>query len=206
MTRLVISHVSPTSLVPHPRNPRRISPEAKTRLRRGIEALGLVDPIIARQGNQVVLGGHQRLQVAKEMGMAEVPVVFVDVTDAQAETLLVLLNNPKAQGEWDRGKLAAILSDLDAEGQDATLTGFDLEDLGEMLTNEDLLPMHQETGDEGTEKTMRLLSWGGGDYTVGLTDAEEETLTERYEAYRKRVGSSYGFVADLTSPSPPSGR
>jgi len=67
---LGIEYVAADRLNPAPYNPRRISPDAKARLRRLIEAHGLVDPLIARREDALLIGGHQRLSVARELGLA----------------------------------------------------------------------------------------------------------------------------------------
>jgi ParB-like chromosome segregation protein Spo0J len=193
--KLQIQHVPPASLKSHPRNPRKIGAEEKAALRRGIEAFGLVEPFVARREDSIMLGGHQRLAIATELGYETVPVVFLDgLSDAEVDTLLVLLNNPKAQGSWDLPKLTGILSDLDAEGFDATLTGFDEKALESLLAS-DALSMVNKTGDEGEQASAEKLAWG--EEKVPMTAAEVETLTERLAAYRHRVGTDYGFVADL---------
>ena len=108
--------------------------DQRERLRRGIAQFGLVDPIIVRRSDRLVIGGHQRLSVAIELGFGTVPVVYLDgLNDAAAAALNILLNNPQAQGEWDFPRLTDILSELDANGFDATLTGFDTSDLTRLL-------------------------------------------------------------------------
>src|SRR5712691_520010 len=97
---LRIEYCKPATLRVFEKNPRKISETARARLKRGIEAFGLVDPIIVRRRDRRVLGGHQRLAVARELEMPTVPVVFLDrITKAQADALTILLNNPAAQGE-----------------------------------------------------------------------------------------------------------
>ena len=58
---LTIEQVNPAALNPAAYNPRKMSDSARAALRRGIEAFGLVDPIIARRSDNLVIGGHQRL-------------------------------------------------------------------------------------------------------------------------------------------------
>jgi hypothetical protein len=131
---IAIEYVAPSVLVPAPYNPRTMGAEERQRLERGIQEFGLVDPIIARRSDGLVIGGHQRLASAINLGLASVPVGYLDgVSDDRAAALNVLLNNPAAQGAWDMPKLADILSSLDAEGFDATLTGFDDEELRRIL-------------------------------------------------------------------------
>ncbi len=123
---LAIAHVAPATLTPAPYNPRTIDEASFARLKRGIAEFGIVDPIVARRSDGLVVGGHQRLRAATDLGLATVPVVYLDdLDDDRTAALNVLLNNPAAQGAWDMGALSGLLSELDGHGFDATLTGFD---------------------------------------------------------------------------------
>ncbi len=138
---LKIEHVAPDSLKPAEYNPRTITDEAHKRLTRGIIEFGLVDPIIARRSDRMVIGGHQRLAAAQHLGMTAVPVVFLDdIDDQRAAALNVMLNNQNAAGDWDYPKLTALLSSLDGEGFDATLSGFSEVELGGLLGSFDANP------------------------------------------------------------------
>lgn len=130
-----IEYVAPQLLRPDIQNPRKITEKAKAALKRGIEHHGLVQPLIARRHDNLLIGGHQRLEAAIELKMATVPVVYLDEKDDKdARALNILLNNPEAQGEWDVARLSDWVSTLDAEGYDATLTGFDDRQLEALLT------------------------------------------------------------------------
>ena len=132
--RLKIQYVAPADLTPADYNPRTITPTARERMRAGIAEFGQVMPIVARRDDGMIIGGHQRLECAIALGEAKVPVVYLDdLSDDRAAALNVLLNNPKAQGEWDVPKLAEVIGTLDAEGFDATLTGFDTAELEELV-------------------------------------------------------------------------
>jgi ParB-like chromosome segregation protein Spo0J len=121
---LRIEYAAPSSLRVFEQNPRKITRTARERLKRGIQAFGLVEPIVARRQDRRVLGGHQRLEVARELKLKTIPIVFLDgITDPRAKALVVLLNNPAAQGEWDLQKLGTLVRELDS--LDAPLTGFD---------------------------------------------------------------------------------
>jgi hypothetical protein len=135
--RIEIAYVKLAELVPDPRNPRKMSDDQRARLRRGLEEFGLVDPFIVRRADKLVVGGHQRLKEAIALGFEEGPVVYLDqLNDQEAMALNILLNNPHAQGEFDMKMLSDSLSELDAEGMDATLTGFDEEQIQEIVTFE----------------------------------------------------------------------
>lgn len=132
--RIEYRTVDLTWLNPAGYNPRIMTDEARRRLRRGIEEYGIVDPFIARAEDGLLVGGHQRLVVARAMGLTTGPCIVVhELSDERAKVLNVLLNNPNAQGQWDMPRLTELLSDLDANGADATLTGFDEEELAKLL-------------------------------------------------------------------------
>jgi DNA modification methylase len=78
-------------------------------LKVSIRRFGFVDPVIAnsakgREG--IVIGGHMRLVAAKELGIKEVPVVYVNIPDIKREKELNVRLN-RNTGEFDFEKLAA---------------------------------------------------------------------------------------------------
>ncbi len=127
-TSLQIEHVAPHTLLPHPRNPRTISSAQMAALERSITQFGLVDPVVVRKADRTVIGGHQRLEAARKLGLKTVPAVFVDLSQEQASLLNIALN--KIAGDWDLDRLGEILSELrDLPDVDVTLTGFDSQEL-----------------------------------------------------------------------------
>jgi ParB-like chromosome segregation protein Spo0J len=68
MTEISITQVSTETLIPADYNPREMDDQSFARLKRGIENFGLVDPIIARRSDNMVIGGHQRLRAARDLG------------------------------------------------------------------------------------------------------------------------------------------
>lgn len=84
-------------------NPRKHDEQAKEQLKKSIKKYGLVDPIIvnfAPKRKNIVIGGHFRLKVAKELGYKEIPAVFVNIPDINKEKELNLRLN-RNTGEWD---------------------------------------------------------------------------------------------------------
>ena len=129
---LEITHLPISDLRPDPANPRRISDEELESLTRSIREFGLIDPIIARRDDKVVIGGHQRLLAARKLGLKHVPVVLVDLSEEQAHLLNLALN--RISGSWDQELLARLLSDLSAVPDvDLSLSGFSDEELQKHL-------------------------------------------------------------------------
>ncbi|NTU66886.1 MAG: DNA modification methylase [Candidatus Moranbacteria bacterium] len=100
---LRINFVEIDSLKASVYNPRKWDDVKKAKLRESIERFGLVNPLIANSApnrKNILIGGHFRLKVAKEMGYKEVPVVYLDIPDIEKEKELNLRLN-KNTGEWD---------------------------------------------------------------------------------------------------------
>lgn len=130
--KLNIAYVLITSLFPSQYNPRRWDAEAKKQLKESISRFGVVDPIIvngAENRKNVVIGGHFRLEVMKELGYEQVPVVYVDIPDLEREKELNLRLN-KNQGEFDLKLLAEFDETLLAS------VGFDSIELDDIFAGE----------------------------------------------------------------------
>jgi DNA modification methylase len=105
---LKIQKVKIDELNAAPYNPRKWSKDAIAQLTKSIEGFGLVDPILvnsARARKNIVIGGHFRLKVAKDLGYSEVPVVYIDLPDIEKEKELNIRLN-KNLGDWDWDLLA----------------------------------------------------------------------------------------------------
>ncbi len=115
-----------SELIPASYNPRKDlkpgDPEYE-KLKRSIEQFGYVEPIIWNRTTDHMVGGHQRAKILLDLGMGEAECVVVEMDEAREKALNVALN--KVTGEWDKDKLASLLSDLSAVDFDVSLTGFD---------------------------------------------------------------------------------
>ncbi len=103
MNELLIQQVKTNTLNPAPYNPRKWSKDSITRLTESIQRFGLVDPIIAngsKSRKNVVIGGHFRLKIAKDLGYKKIPVVYVNIPEEEKEKELNLRLNQNT-GEWD---------------------------------------------------------------------------------------------------------
>lgn len=100
--------VNVTDLIPSEYNPRKWSKDQTEQLKESIKRFGIVDPIIANIADNrknIIIGGHFRLEVAKQLGYKEIPVVYVNIPELEREKELNLRLN-KNQGEFDYSLLA----------------------------------------------------------------------------------------------------
>ncbi len=126
-------------------NPRQLTTEQHQNLKDSIQRFGIVDPIIVNKNKSrenIIVGGHQRVRVAKSMNITEVPVLEIDLSYEKEKELNVRLN--KNTGEWDFDTLAnnfEIESLKEWGFLDTDLDGFfDNDPFDEMLSGSDLSP------------------------------------------------------------------
>lgn len=131
---MLIEKMKTENLLPADYNPRKdLKPgdEEYEKLKRSIEQFGYVEPVIWNRTTGRVVGGHQRLKVLINMGINEVDCVVVEMDENKEKALNVALN--KISGEWDKDKLALLISDLQAEDFDVSLTGFDAAEIDDLF-------------------------------------------------------------------------
>lgn len=131
---MIIEKMKTEKLLPADYNPRKdLKPgDAEyEKLKRSIEQFGYVEPVIWNKTTGRVVGGHQRLKVLIDMGINEVDCVVVEMDENKEKALNVALN--KISGEWDKDKLALLITDLQAEDFDVSLTGFDAAEIDDLF-------------------------------------------------------------------------
>jgi len=101
------------------------------KLRRSIEEFGYVEPVIwnGRTGN--IVGGHQRYKVLTSLGYTDIECVVLDIDEQREKALNVALN--KISGEFDIPLLTDLLRDLNEDGFDVSLTGFDATEMEDLF-------------------------------------------------------------------------
>jgi len=131
-----IQRIAIEKLNPAPYNPRKDlkpgDPEYE-KLKRSIDRWDMVEPLVWNEKTGHLVGGHQRLKILKARGDTETEVSVVSLTADDEAALNIALNN--IEGAWDLTKLSEVLTGLDANGYDLTLTGFDIQELEDLLTN-----------------------------------------------------------------------
>jgi ribosomal protein S16 len=140
-----------SDIKPHPQNPRVISDSARKRLNRGLDDVGLLEPLIVNTTTGHLLGGHQRLawldgkHKGKGKGDYDLSVALVEIPEKRELSIAALLNNEAAQGTWDLDVLHKQLADnlINLEA-----AGFDQVQLESMFPEDpELAPLFAKTSD-----------------------------------------------------------
>ncbi|EJL29963.1 ParB N-terminal domain-containing protein [Brevibacillus sp. BC25] len=129
-----IRKISVSKINPAPYNPRVDlqpgHPEYE-KLKRSIQEFGYVEPLVWNEQTGNLVGGHQRFKILVEQGASEIEVSVVSLDEIQEKVLNVALN--KISGDWDTDALTQLLVELQQEGVDIALSGFDDVDLKQMV-------------------------------------------------------------------------
>jgi ParB-like chromosome segregation protein Spo0J len=133
--------MAPGDLVPWVDNPRK-NDGAVDAVAKSIERYGFGAPIVARVETREVIAGHTRLKAALLLGLNEVPVRLIDVSERDAHLLAIADNKLGEIADWDDERVLNLISDLSVG--EANLLGFsakELEKLGADLVPADAEPL-----------------------------------------------------------------
>jgi DNA modification methylase len=125
------------------------------KLKRSIEDFGYVEPLVWNERTGNLVGGHQRFKILlNEQGATEVEVSVVDLDETREMALNLALN--KIRGDWDKEKLAQVLAELQESDLDVTLTGFDQEEVMELLSEYQNIEVEEPVQDDGFDVEKAL--------------------------------------------------
>lgn len=92
----------PSELIPAEYNPRKLSKKQRDDITASINRFGFAEPVCVNKHENrmdIIIGGHQRTSVAKDIGLKEIPTVELNLSYEMERELNVRLN--KNSGEWD---------------------------------------------------------------------------------------------------------
>jgi ParB/RepB/Spo0J family partition protein len=110
LTRLTVEYVPIDTIKPNTYNPNRQDPETLELLIKSITEDGFTQPIIAHAESRQIVDGEHRWRAARKMGMTEIPVTFVSMTDEQMR--IATLRHNRARGSEDIELSTEVLRDL----------------------------------------------------------------------------------------------
>lgn len=111
---LQIEYVATESVKPNTYNPNRQDEATLELLTRSIQEDGFTQPVIVHRSSRQIVDGEHRWRVARKLGMSQIPVVFVDMTDEQMR--IATLRHNRARGSEDIELSTEVLKDLQQLG------------------------------------------------------------------------------------------
>ncbi len=118
-----------SSLVPYARNSRTHSASQVEQIAASIRAWGWTVPVLVDE-NDGLIAGHARVMAAKQLGLAEVPVMVArGWSEAQKRAYVIADNKLALNAGWDEALLKIELTELQALDFDLGITGFSLDEI-----------------------------------------------------------------------------
>ncbi|MBE6926890.1 MAG: DNA modification methylase [Ruminococcaceae bacterium] len=188
---MIIEKKSTADLLPADYNPRKALKPGDLeyeKLRRSIEQFGYVEPVIWNKTTGRVVGGHQRLKVLMDIGHTEVDCVVVELPEEKEKALNIALN--KISGEWDKDKLALLITDLQGVDFDVSLTGFDPAEIDDLFKDSVKDGVKDDEFDVTAELEKPTITKAGDIWTLGrhrliCGDSTKEETFEQLMAGKK---------------------
>ncbi|MHC5755425.1 MAG: ParB N-terminal domain-containing protein [Nostoc sp.] len=186
--------ISELEAMVNPKNPRWMPESQMAALGESLKEFGLVEPLIVNTRNNQVVGGHQRIQAAKNSGLQFLSAVLVDLPYDQEMALNLSLN--KIKGDWDYDKLAEVLSTFDET--DLIGTGFNVQETEAIVANAINEAENLAFGDNQTVDEIRNHS------DEEIQEELESTVKVQFGMFTKHIPSSAyeAWVERLTNLSP----
>jgi DNA modification methylase len=186
-------------LIPYANNSRTHSEDQINQIVSSINEWGFTTPVLIDDKNQII-AGHGRTMAAKKAGIKEVPCIVADGwTDAQKKAYVIADNKLALNAGWDEELLAIEFEELGELNFDLTLTGFDLEEIADLMPEEEVegLTDEDEVPDLPEEPVSKLGDvWILGNHRLMCGDSTSIDAVEKLMD---------GIKPDLIHTDPPYG-
>lgn len=152
-------------------------------LKKSILKHGFADPaVVNKRTGFTIVGGHQRIAVAKELGYTEVPCSIVDLDVVEEKELNIALN--KITGMFDDVMLADLISDIQSSGGELEATGFTPPEADELFNKIHDKNIKEDDFDVEEELKKPTIAQQGdifmlGDHRVICGDSTKEETYDR---------------------------
>jgi len=124
-------------LAPYARNSRTHSDEQVAQIAASMREFGFTNPVLVDEAGGII-AGHGRVMAAKSLGLPAVPCIrLAHLSEAQKRAYVIADNKLALNAGWDEDMLRLELADLKAADFDLGLLGFNADELGELLADDE---------------------------------------------------------------------
>jgi ParB-like chromosome segregation protein Spo0J len=176
-------------LKPFERNARTHSEQQLRQLVASLQEFGFTAPILV-DGQDGILAGHGRLEAARRLGLAQVPVVVLDHLTPEQRRAYVIADNRLAENAgWDMSVLQAELEALRVEDFDLDALGWSDDALARLQDDLDLGSFEGVAAAAGTERVEPERQEALGLGPAGEDDDDADATAESGEVEERHVFS-----------------
>lgn len=176
------------------KNSRTHSPEQLDQIAASIQEFGWTNPVLIDENNEII-AGHGRCAAAEKIGIEQVPTIqLAGLSEAQKRAYRIADNKLPMNAGWDEELLKAELSTLMDEGYSITLTGFNDDELSQMLSGEGV-DIDFDDDEDSTGVDIDYLTFCRK--KIPLSETESAALMMALESFIEKNGSMFGFASSL---------
>ena len=151
-----IQEIDIEKLIPYARNSRTHSDDQVAQIAASIKEFGWTNPILV-DGEAGIIAGHGRLAAARKLGLKKIPVIELShLSPTQKKALIIADNKLALNAGWDNDMLALEFEELNIEGFDLDLLGFDETEINKLNKNENYDDEIKEVKDDGNRNLLLI--------------------------------------------------
>lgn len=132
--KVKLQFLDPNKLLPYKNNAKVHEAIQIEKLAQMIKQFGFDQPIVVDK-KMIIIKGHARREAALLLKLKMVPVIVADHLDEKAITAARIGDNKISETSWDYSLLKIDMKFLDSVKFDASMTGFNLSEIGAMIEN-----------------------------------------------------------------------
>lgn len=179
-----IKQIKVDKIKPYEKNAKKHPKSQLKKIADSLKEFGFNQPIVVDKSNTIIVG-HGRYEAAKLLGMTEVPVLTINITDEKAKAYR-LADNKLNESDWEMELVIDELKGLSM--QMLSLTGFDNDLILEPENKDEEIP------EDVKSNTKFGDIWQLGDHRIICGDStSHETISKLLD----------GKIADMTFTDPP---
>lgn len=174
-----VQEVTLEKLIPYVNNAKIHSDEQVTKIASSIREFGFLSPVLIDR-NFNIIAGHGRVMAAKKLNMETVPCVFIEGLSENQRKAYILADNRLAElASWDMNLVGLEIGELEYEGFDIDLVGFDNMDItGDDFGTDFVLP----DGDKPDVYQM----------TFTLRKQQKDLIEEALKTVKEDIDETFG--------------
>jgi ParB-like chromosome segregation protein Spo0J len=101
-----------------PANARKHGEENLAAIAGSLRSFGQVESLVVQKSSGKVIGGNGRLKVMRSLGWKEIDIAELDIDNAGAAALGIVLNRSAELADWDTDALDKLLREIDTGDED----------------------------------------------------------------------------------------
>lgn len=130
---LSITYKATDDLLPYAMNSRTHDDKQVEQIAKSIQEFGFTNPILIDEAD-CIIAGHGRLMAAKRLELKDVPTIaLTGLNESQRKAYVIADNKLALNAGWNEKMLMRELFSLDDEKFDLSLTGFEKDELNQLL-------------------------------------------------------------------------